>query len=91
MHALCVCIFLCPGRINDYFRAMPFLIKKKNTSSTYTDQFRHESEVREIMRRFGTKEQIKLYLEMVEKKRGGDAMQRLRLDLLKEWRLMGGK
>lgn len=57
----------------------------KNTSSTYTDQFRHETEVREIMRRFGTKEQIKAYLEGTEKKRGSEAMQRLRIDLLKEW------
>lgn len=60
-------------------------ILNKNTSSTYTDQFRHEAEVREIMRRFGTKEQIKAYLEVVEKKRGFEAMQRLRMDLLKEW------
>lgn len=57
----------------------------KNTAHAYSDQFRHEAEVREIMRRFGTKEQIKSYLEVVEKKRGLEAMQRLRMDLLKEW------
>lgn len=60
-------------------------ILNKNTSGTYTDQFRHETKVREIMCRFGTKEQIKAYLEGVEKKRGFEAMQRLRIDLLKEW------
>lgn len=54
-------------------------------TKTYSDTFKHETEVREIMRRFGTKEQIKAYLEGVEKKRGVDAMQRLRIDLLKEW------
>lgn len=57
----------------------------KTPTHTYTDQFRHEAEVRETMRRFGTKEQIKAYLEGIEKKRGVDAMQRLRIDLLKEW------
>lgn len=60
-------------------------ILNKNPSRPHNDQFRHEAEVREIMRRFGTKEQIKAYLEVVEKKRGFDAMQRLRIDLLKEW------
>lgn len=58
---------------------------QKRRAHTYTDQFRHEAEVREIMRRFGTNEQIKAYLEVVEKKRGFEAMQRLRIDLLKEW------
>lgn len=57
----------------------------KTPDPTYLDKFRHEAEVREVMRRFGTKEQIKAYLEMVEKNRGVDAMQRLRIDLLKEW------
>lgn len=57
----------------------------KDPAHTYTDQFRHETEVLEIMRRFGTKEQIKAYLEGIEKKRGFEAMQRLRIDLLKEW------
>lgn len=52
----------------------------------YGEQHRHETEVKEIMRRFGTKEQIKAYLEGIEKKRGVEAMQRLRMDLLKEWR-----
>ena len=57
----------------------------KAPAPTYLDQYRHESEVREVMRRFGTKEQIKAYLEGIEKKRGFDAMQRLRTDLLKDW------
>ena len=57
----------------------------ESPEKTYTDQYRHECEVREIMRRFGTKEQIKSYLEGIEQKRGFDAMQRLRMDLLKEW------
>ena len=52
---------------------------------TYTEAHRHETEVREVMRRFGTKEQIKEYLEGIEKKRGFEAMQRLRMDLLREW------
>lgn len=52
----------------------------------YSEQHRHECEIREIMRRFGTKEQIKSYLEEIEKKRGFEAMQRLRVDLLKVWR-----
>lgn len=52
---------------------------------TYTEQHRHESEVREVMRRFGTRDQIRAYLEGIEKKRGFEAMQRLRMDLLKEW------
>jgi hypothetical protein len=51
----------------------------------YSDQYRHETEVSEVMRRFGTKEQIKAYLEGIEKKRGFEAMQRLRRDLLVEW------
>jgi len=38
-----------------------------------------------VLRRFGTKEQIKEYLAGIEKKRGSEAMQRLRIDLLKEW------
>ena len=58
----------------------------KTPALTYLDQYRHEAEVREVMRRFGTKEQIKVYLEGIEKKRGFEAMQRLRMDLLKEWR-----
>lgn len=52
---------------------------------TYTDEHRHECEVREVMRRFGTKEQIKAYLEGIEKVRGFEAMQRLRKDLLVEF------
>ena len=52
---------------------------------TYTEQFRHESEVREVMRRFGTKERIKEYLAGIEKARGHEAAQRLRKDLLIEW------
>lgn len=52
---------------------------------TYTESFRHETEIREVMRRFGTKEQIKEYLSGIEKKRGFEAMQRLRIDLLQEW------
>jgi len=50
---------------------------------TYTEQHRHRTEVDEVMRRFGTREQIKSYLEGIEKKRGFEAMQRLRIDLLK--------
>jgi len=38
-----------------------------------------------VLRRFGTKEQIKEYLAGIEKKRGSEAMQRLRIDLLNEW------
>jgi len=52
---------------------------------TYTEQHRHKTEVQEVLRRFGTKEQIKAYLEGIEKKRGFEAMQRLRMDLLNEW------
>lgn len=52
---------------------------------TYTERHRNETEVREVLRRFGTKEQIKEYLAGIEKKRGSEAMQRLRIDLLKEW------
>lgn len=56
---------------------------------TYTEKYRHESEVREVMRRFGTKELIKEYLAGIEKARGAEAMQRLRKDLLIEWELLG--
>ena len=56
---------------------------------TYTEKYRHESEVREVMRRFGTKELIKEYLAGIEKARGTEAMQRLRKDLLIEWELLG--
>jgi len=52
---------------------------------TYTERHRHETEIREVLRRFGTKEQIKEYLAGIEKKRGSEAMQRLRIDLLNEW------
>ena len=62
-----------------------------NPQPTYTEQFRHASEVREVMRRFGTKEQIKAYLEGIEKKRGFETMERLRMDLLKEWGKRKGK
>ena len=63
----------------------------KTQYPTYLDKFRHETEVREVTRRFGTKEQIKAYLEGIEKKRGFEAMQRLRMDLLKEWGKRKGK
>ena len=53
---------------------------------TYTEQFRHRTEVNEIMRRFETPESIKEFLKGVEEKRGTEAMQRLRLDLLREWK-----
>lgn len=55
----------------------------KDPPETYSEQYRHECEIREIMRRFGTKDQIKVYLEGIEKKRGFAEMQRLRKDLLK--------
>jgi hypothetical protein len=63
----------------------------KNPKPTYSEQYRHEAEAREVMRRFGTKEQIKAYLEGIEKKRGFEAMQELRMDLLKEWEKRKGK
>lgn len=53
---------------------------------TYSEAHRHACEVRDVMRRFRTKAQIAGYLEGVEKRRGFDAMQKLRMDLLKAWR-----
>lgn len=58
----------------------------KDPPETYSEQYRHECEIREIMRRFGTKEQIKAYLESpLTQKRGASAVDKLRIDLRKEW------
>lgn len=58
----------------------------KDPPETYTESHRHECEVREIMRRFGTKEQIKEYFESpLTQKRGAAAVDKLRIDLRKEW------
>lgn len=79
------------GRCAYFFRRRLFLVTCQcqqcceTPDKYYTDQYRHEAEVREVMRRFETKEQIKSYLFGVEKQRGFEAMQRLRMDLLKEW------
>lgn len=56
------------------------------SESLDTEQHRHDSEVREVMRRFPKPEQITAYLEGVEKRRGSEAMERLRVDLRKAWR-----
>lgn len=50
------------------------------------EDFRHNAEVREVLRRFPAPEQITAYLEGVEKMRGKEAKNKLRLDLLKEWK-----
>ncbi|MBP9869936.1 MAG: hypothetical protein KBC53_00355 [Nitrosomonas sp.] len=42
--------------------------------------------MKEIMRRFGTKEQIKAYLEKIKEKRGFDSYKKLRDDVVKEWK-----
>jgi hypothetical protein len=53
---------------------------------SWSQQYRHECEVKEIMRRFGTKEQIKAYLEKIKEKRGFDSYKKLRDDVAKEWK-----
>lgn len=50
---------------------------------TYSEQFKHESEVRYVSKQNGA--WIKEFLEGVEKKRGFDARDRLRKDVLIEW------
>lgn len=58
----------------------------KDPPETYSEKYRHECEIREIMRRFGTKEQIKAYLESpLTLKRGAATVDKLRIDLRKEW------
>lgn len=47
---------------------------------TYSAEFRHACEVREIAKRKGS--EIKLYLEGIEQKRGVDARIKLRADIL---------
>lgn len=59
----------------------------KEKHETYSPEFRHETEVREIMRRFSTKEQINAYLESpLTQKRGAAAVDKLRIDLRKAWK-----
>jgi hypothetical protein len=47
---------------------------------TFSEEFRHACEVREIAKRKGS--EIKLYLEGIEQKRGVDARVKLRKDIL---------
>jgi hypothetical protein len=47
---------------------------------TYSEEFRHACEAREIAKRKGS--EIKLYLEGIEQKRGIDARVKLRKDIL---------
>lgn len=51
-----------------------------------TDQLRHECEVRMLVRMYQTsgKEAVREYLALVEKHRGKEAHDKLRMDALKE-------
>lgn len=52
---------------------------------TYSDQYRHECEVRYVLSLPG-KERRRAYLEAVDKLRGKAAGDRLRQDILKAWK-----
>lgn len=58
----------------------------KTPDPKYSEQYRHETEVREVIRRARTEEKIESYLEGIKQKRGFAAMQRLKVDLMKAWR-----
>lgn len=52
---------------------------------TYSEEFRFECEVNEVLSRFKTREERKEYLDGVEKKRGFEAANKLREGVKAEW------
>lgn len=56
---------------------------------TYSEQWRHECEVRYVMR-LPTRERRAAYLEHVRKHRGSDAAARLMVDVQQAWRAARG-
>lgn len=65
---------------------MPCLCQScaKEPAITYSEQFRHEAEVRYIAKQ--SDEWIKSFLDGVRVKRGDAAWMRLREDVIKEWK-----
>jgi len=58
----------------------------KQDGFTYSEQYRHECEVRYLVRWFPDFGRIKVFLDGVRKVRGEEAYEKLRNDLLVKWK-----
>lgn len=67
------------------FCTIEFLTKKQ-VIDTSSEEFRHYTEVKEIIRRFKSVEERREYLDGVEKRRGKDAAEKLKQGLIAEWK-----